>query len=146
MKTIKALFRLCIAFLAWNLAGVRLLANKASCWLISRLVDKETRDISVQHKINKIDYRQKLVDILDVESEVIVGMVRERLERTNPGLTVMRHVSDRHPYAVAYPTKQENITRILNVLDLFPAESIENTYQVLCRGIEKIHSTGDFSL
>lgn len=156
IKTMRSLWRLILAILAWLFAVVHLWSNRASCRLMRRLVDKSTlaafdslyKPGGVKtHQApaaNPIDYRQQLSDLLNDENEVIVGMVREQMEKTRAGLTVMQHVQDRHPYIVAYPTKQENIQRILNVLDLFPSGGLENAYSVLIRGIKNFHSTGEF--
>ena len=147
MKTIRALFRFSIACLAWISSIIYFLASKATYHLTRFTVSNETRDIFVGKKTfgevySPPDYRQKLIDLLNGESEVVVGFVREIIEKTKPGQLAIRHVSDRHPYAVMVPNKQENITRILNIFDVFPQASLENTYIVIERAIENFHNSG----
>ncbi|MBC8378192.1 MAG: hypothetical protein H8E62_03370 [Planctomycetes bacterium] len=144
LKIIRSIYLLSIACLAWTLKAVHLLCSRASYHLTRRLVDKETRDIFDGKKyqaaeVNMTDYRQKLIDLLNGESEVIVGFVREAIEKTKPGQLAVRHALDRHPYAVMVPNKQENITRILNAFNAFPKAAAENAYKVLSRAIQDFH-------
>lgn len=126
-----------ISALALLVSVVNFLLRRVSYYLTRLSVDKETLEIFDGKK--NTDYRQKLYSLLDAESEPLVGHIREMIEQTKAGRLAVRHISQRHDYAVLRPNKKENIRRILNVYDTFPEDCLGKFYFSIEDAINNFH-------
>ncbi|MFZ0035632.1 MAG: hypothetical protein WAK60_11680 [Sedimentisphaerales bacterium] len=80
---------------------------------------------------------QQILSLWEKKSNRTVANDRRVFEATKWGQQVIRSNPDRHLYAVLYPTRQENLTRIGNVLRAMDAEA----FGKVTRNAKKMQAT-----